>query len=313
MSKEFLKKELSPRGYESIFPSGASNNSFLSNQSQSTPPPAHSIDTFTAALEQARQKYEDKSLSNNVPVKVKAWLTSLSARILFFGNILDVLAQQHPECASLAWGTFKFLFIVCKVTYMFVLQNHFELISKIAKCASRIADLLPQDKLLLVLYPANAMREAVACLFASILKFFRLAVQFCKDGRFKHSVKATSQPWSPSFQGLYEDVTIQAGKVHELAAIAAKAELRDAHVESMELKSMSSQMNSEVAALKSTVNELRTVLEQKVDAHGGLLTRRSPTPFIFVRQSSLIYRNQHCTKTSGLISPSSESVFAKFT
>jgi hypothetical protein len=36
----------------------------------------------------------------------------LSEKIVHYGNVFDVLAQQHPEYVSLAWGTFKLLFIV---------------------------------------------------------------------------------------------------------------------------------------------------------------------------------------------------------
>ena len=44
--------------------------------------------------------------------KISKWLSKFSNRVIFYGNILDVVVQQHPEYVSLAWGTMKFLFVV---------------------------------------------------------------------------------------------------------------------------------------------------------------------------------------------------------
>ena len=40
------------------------------------------------------------------------WLSKLSSRVQFYGNIMDVLVQHHPEYVALAWGAMKFLFVV---------------------------------------------------------------------------------------------------------------------------------------------------------------------------------------------------------
>ena len=44
--------------------------------------------------------------------KARLWLTGLSEKLVHYGNIFDVMVQHHPEYVSLAWGTFKLLFIV---------------------------------------------------------------------------------------------------------------------------------------------------------------------------------------------------------
>ena len=84
----------------------------MQTQPQPQPQPDHNIDTFIETLNQAREKYEDKASSGKAYAKAKVWLTSLSARVVYYGNILDVLVQHHSEYVSLAWGTFKFLFVV---------------------------------------------------------------------------------------------------------------------------------------------------------------------------------------------------------
>ena len=55
----------------------------------------------------ALKRYESTSES-----KAQRWLVALSERIAFYGQIFDVLVQQHPEYVSLAWGTFKLIFQV---------------------------------------------------------------------------------------------------------------------------------------------------------------------------------------------------------
>lgn len=43
---------------------------------------------------------------------IKSWLRGLSKRIMFFSQVLDTLAQQHPEYLSLVWGVVKFVLMV---------------------------------------------------------------------------------------------------------------------------------------------------------------------------------------------------------
>lgn len=49
---------------------------------------------------------------NKYATKARLWLTGLSEKIVCYGNIFDVMIQQYPQYVSLAWGTFKLLFVV---------------------------------------------------------------------------------------------------------------------------------------------------------------------------------------------------------
>ena len=55
----------------------------------------------------ARAHYDGKKSS-----KVRKYLADFSKRVCFYGNIMDVLVQHHPEYVSLAWGAMKLLFVV---------------------------------------------------------------------------------------------------------------------------------------------------------------------------------------------------------
>ncbi|KAL8953357.1 MAG: hypothetical protein Q9222_000784 [Ikaeria aurantiellina] len=268
-AKDFLKKELPQREYDSIF-----------ETDNAQPRSIHNINTFAATLEQARDAYKNRASSGKGCAKAKIWLASLSARVVHYGNIFDVLVQHHPEYVSLAWGTFKLIFVA--------VQNHEELISKISKHATRLANLLPQQNALLLLYPTNSMREAVAQQFASLLKFFRLAIQFYKDSRLKHAWKAFVQPWSLAFQDIYDTVATQAEKVKELAALAAKAELRDAHIQIAESRMVSDRMSNDIINLRSTVEQMKGMLDQRMAFHGELLTS-IPLPVSKLLQWLMVY------------------------
>jgi hypothetical protein len=56
----------------------------------------------------AKAKYD----ASHQDKKCSKWLAKLSSRVRFYGNIMDVLAQQHPEYVSLVWGAMKLMFVV---------------------------------------------------------------------------------------------------------------------------------------------------------------------------------------------------------
>jgi hypothetical protein len=78
------------------------------------------------AIEKARNEYEGRRKKSSM----RAWLSRCAARIVFYGNILDVFIQGCPDYASFVWGAIKFLFIVgrlscfpCKELVQFTLSG----------------------------------------------------------------------------------------------------------------------------------------------------------------------------------------------
>ena len=67
------------------------------------------IEEFRTIVNQAKEGYERRRQKG----KARQWLSSFSSRLLYYGGVLDILAQHHPEYVSLAWGAVKFVFIVC--------------------------------------------------------------------------------------------------------------------------------------------------------------------------------------------------------
>jgi hypothetical protein len=67
----------------------------------------HTIADVQEEIKLAQEKYNQRSQS-----RVRKWLARFSSGVLYYGRILDVLVQHHPEYVSLAWGTTKLLFVV---------------------------------------------------------------------------------------------------------------------------------------------------------------------------------------------------------
>lgn len=67
-----------------------------------------SLENVVATVQQAQDKYDARSYG-----KLRSWLGRLSKGIMSYAKIVDMLAQIHPEYTSIAWGTFKLVFIVC--------------------------------------------------------------------------------------------------------------------------------------------------------------------------------------------------------
>jgi hypothetical protein len=68
-----------------------------------------SLADIRAVVEKARVDYDGKTKSRR---RVRTWLTRLSSQIMYYGQVLDTLAQHHPEYVALAWGAVKFVLTV---------------------------------------------------------------------------------------------------------------------------------------------------------------------------------------------------------
>ncbi len=73
-------------------------------------------------------------------------------------------------------------------------NNHEEKTRQLAKAFSRIGDILPRMELALMLYPTELMRNAVAYLYARIIKFMIQSRKGYIQGKRVHTFSAISKP-----------------------------------------------------------------------------------------------------------------------
>ncbi|KAM7203901.1 hypothetical protein V8F33_001872, partial [Rhypophila sp. PSN 637] len=195
-----------------------------------------SMSDFILTLEDVRSKYESRK-----QCKAYVWLEKLSSRVVYYGNVLDVLVQHHPEYVSLVWGAFKLLF-------MSVL-SHEEMVRNLAKACSNIADVLPRSNLSLILYPTAAMREAVARLYAAIIQFVVRSVTWYGQSRIKHMLTSITKPWGLSWESEACEVEQHARNVDKLAQSGSRAELREAHLQIHQVRSELQATRAEIKVL----------------------------------------------------------------
>ncbi|CAI6238245.1 unnamed protein product [Periconia digitata] len=179
----------------------------------------NSMSDVQQAIQQARSNYESSSRKS----KAREWLSRCATRIVYYGNVMDVIIQGCPEYASFAWGALKFLFIA--------ITNHEELLTEISKAITKIADVLPRAELLSVLYPTKRMKTALSELYAHIIHFVQLAVKYYKSGRVAKSLAAVTKPFSIKYNPVLDDIRDASRRIYELANSAMKAELRDLHIQ----------------------------------------------------------------------------------
>ncbi|KAK0120267.1 hypothetical protein ONS95_011673 [Cadophora gregata] len=242
-----------------------------------------SIDAVRDEVSRASERYH----SSRSPTKAREWLLKFSERVAHYGAIMDVLVQHHPEYTSLAWGTMKFLFTA--------VINHEELTKQLAKALCKIADVLPRTDFTLILYPTAVMQEAVARLYAYVMKFLRTAIVWYKKGKVYHAIGSVINPWALSFKENVQEIDEQSRMIDRLASTASKAELRDMHHEIAEqrtqlaeLIAMLKQQSPQIEQLVSVAIATRNIQEEiKLDlnSHKGMLQQIQLTQILDLKWS----------------------------
>ena len=111
---------------------------------------------------------------------------------------------------------------------------------------SQIADLLPRVEFTSIIYPTNRMREAIAQLFASMLRFLIRARDWYEEGKLRHFIHSITRPVELRYSDLLEQITDNSRIIDQLAKSGQQAELRVVH-------SKIDQMNATVEKISSAM------------------------------------------------------------
>ncbi|KAH0547671.1 hypothetical protein FGG08_000160 [Glutinoglossum americanum] len=171
-----------------------------------------------------------KTYDSSKKSKAGKWVAAFATRVTYYGSVMDILAQHHPEYVALVWGAMKFCFVA--------MINHEELLTQIAKWLSKISNILPRTELCSLLYPTEHMKEAVACLYARIIRFLQQSVKFYTRSKFSHAWNSVVKPYALSFREISDEIEEYSRRVDQLAAAASQAEIRGLHLKIIELMQM---------------------------------------------------------------------------
>lgn len=108
--------------------------------------------------------------------------------------------------------------------------NHQETVTKLASSLEEISWILPEIDATARLYPVKAMTNAIANLYAQILKFCIKATKWYSRNSFMHMVAAVTKPWELEFASILAQIETHSNRVRNLANLALKAEIRDIHI-----------------------------------------------------------------------------------
>ncbi|KAI0160610.1 hypothetical protein GGR57DRAFT_388457 [Xylariaceae sp. FL1272] len=175
-----------------------------------------SADDVVQHIRIAQERY-----SNRRNVKASKWLIRLSEKVIFYSQVLDVVAQHHPEYVSLAWGAFKFVF-------MGVL-NHETMIKELAKAMARIADAVKNVETQRLLYPSVKMSECCSDLYSHIMTFATRAIEWYEKGKVAHVVAAFTSPFQLKFRDIVDEIHETSRKIDRLTMSESQAEIRRIH------------------------------------------------------------------------------------
>ncbi|KAH3914234.1 hypothetical protein HBH56_100600 [Parastagonospora nodorum] len=203
--------------------------------------------THTGSLQNLEDvvKIAQKDYESSRNKKARKWLERFSSRLIYYGNIFDILAQHHPEYVALAWGAMKFLFVA--------FLNHQGVIASISKGLARIADALPRVELATTLYPTTRMTDVVEVLYAQVIQFLIRAHDWYREGTLRHIVHSVTRPAELRYQDLLESIEASSRTIEKLAISGSQVELRQMHT-------ILETMADRVEKSESTILEMRSMM-----------------------------------------------------
>ena len=100
----------------------------------------------------------------------------------------------------------------------------------LTKGLCHVADSLPRMEFLTLLYPTRRMKQAVADLYAYIIRFLIRAQGWYQENKLLHALHSFTRPAELRYADLIEEIEACARTVDSLASAGAQAEQRDMHL-----------------------------------------------------------------------------------
>ncbi|TIA41929.1 hypothetical protein D6C78_01457, partial [Aureobasidium pullulans] len=148
-------------------------------------------------------------------------LNSISSKIVYYGTVLDVLSQHHPEYVSLAWGAVKFV--------LMGVINHGELLNKFTQAFSEIGDALKVAACSALVYETADIETTISRLYLQIIRFLNKAVRWYTSSPIVRVLKGIVKPYELSWKEDVDSIRSCLARVKDRAEIASWAELRVVH------------------------------------------------------------------------------------
>ncbi|KAF4829591.1 hypothetical protein CGCTS75_v006444 [Colletotrichum tropicale] len=151
-----------------------------------------------------------------------SWLQVFSSRVVYYGQVLDTLAQHHPEYVGLVWGIIKFVLLG--------IINHAELVEQFSEALSGISQVLPAAKVSAELYQTDQMKDAVGNLYAHILRFLQQAFDWYNARPARRVLNAVFNPFQLCYKLIVDKIKLCAETIDTISNTGLKSEVRSMHL-----------------------------------------------------------------------------------
>ncbi|KAG9190518.1 hypothetical protein G6011_08606 [Alternaria panax] len=141
---------------------------------------------------------------------------------MYYGKIMDTLAQHHPEYVALVWGAMKFV-----LTDVINRANLFE---KLSQALNTIRALLPQMNPSAELYQTQHMEAALSRLFVYVIFFSCRCICWYAKSSLSRMCSAIITPFDIDYKDLVEHIQECSKVVDDFANTGTQAEIRDVRI-----------------------------------------------------------------------------------
>ncbi|EAU29358.1 predicted protein [Aspergillus terreus NIH2624] len=222
----------------------------------------HALKTTTMEdLLKAVKKAQEECHGRRTDSAVGRCMVQLAERIHYYGNIMDVLSQHHPEFTALAWGAMKLL--------VGAIVEHKNTELTIANGLIDVGDALSRAKLAVSLYPTSSIKRMFATLYAHIIQFLLRALEWYEERPWKRAMHAVTKPAALRYTDIINNIHQTTDKITAHATAGSHAEQRDIHRKFLAIQKMMEQNAS------SSTDGLTRILQELQDLKNLLAATRA--------------------------------------
>ncbi|KIW81989.1 hypothetical protein Z517_05015 [Fonsecaea pedrosoi CBS 271.37] len=169
-------------------------------------------------LNVAENAHRDYQASHSQGGPISTWVSRLPHQIMYYGSVIDVFTQSHPEYAALAWGAIKFVLMGA--------IDHARLFAKIAEALTLVGESLQRVTVYSKLYSPAEILPTIARLYGHVILFLMKAVKWYKKSSWWRALKSVSEPYDIGYKETVDQIKACTASLDTVADSAAKVELR---------------------------------------------------------------------------------------
>ena len=109
------------------------------------------------------------------------------------------------------------------------------------------------------------MQEILVQLYAHILQFLHHALLWFRQNKLMHTISCIVRPWAIAYSEHFEAIKEDSIRLDKLSDMAAKAELRDTHLEVVEARKEWAVASSEIKLLRNENQRLADIIKSGMD------------------------------------------------